>query len=114
MHTEAMSACQQLYGFTNQSLTDPAFQIFYDLGGFLFEQLKDYIKSLSLADLNYILYRCHEEEDVSSSGAYEVPGCGRLVYCGLQGNLIVSQCDCYYHLNLLFRNTLHIRSGTRF
>ncbi|KAF8631846.1 hypothetical protein AX15_002119 [Amanita polypyramis BW_CC] len=43
---------------------------------------------LSLVELNHILYRSDmEERDFTDNqyGAYEVPGLGRLVYCGLEG-----------------------------
>jgi len=93
MHPEARSACQQLRGFTNQNLaeSDSDFEVFYDLGKFLFEKLGKYIQLLSLADLNYIIYQCHEEEEVNLllNGTYNVPDYGDLVYCGLQGNLEV-------------------------
>ncbi|KAF8636427.1 hypothetical protein AX17_003609 [Amanita inopinata Kibby_2008] len=43
---------------------------------------------LSLVELNYILYRADgEERDTTDGkyGAYDVPGLGKLVYCGLEG-----------------------------
>lgn len=46
------------------------------------------IKELDLVDLNVLLYRCDgEERDATSGefGAYNVPGMGSLVYCGLEG-----------------------------
>lgn len=48
---------------------------------------------MDLLDLNYALYRCDQEErdEGQGGGAYEVPGAGRLVYCGLQG--IISMID---------------------
>ncbi|KAJ3011190.1 hypothetical protein HKX48_006975 [Thoreauomyces humboldtii] len=43
-------------------------------------------KDLNTTDLNIALYRCGtEEEDTIGDGAYDVPGYGKLVYCGLQG-----------------------------
>lgn len=42
----------------------------------------------STADLNWLLYRCNQEEldaSLGKRGAYEVPGYGPLVYCGLVG-----------------------------
>ena len=43
---------------------------------------------LELVDLNVVLYRAdNEERDATQGefGAYEVPGLGKLVYCGLEG-----------------------------
>ncbi|KAL6708669.1 bifunctional 4-alpha-glucanotransferase/amylo-alpha-1,6-glucosidase [Coniothyrium glycines] len=43
---------------------------------------------VNLTDLNFILYRCDEEEKDTSGGkdgTYDVPGHGKLVYAGLQG-----------------------------
>ena len=44
-------------------------------------------EELDLLDLNYALYRCDQEErdDGMGGAAYEVPGAGSFVYCGLQG-----------------------------
>ncbi|KAL1140348.1 hypothetical protein AAG570_000280 [Ranatra chinensis] len=42
---------------------------------------------LNLADLNYALYTCSEEEE--SGGAYNIPNFGALVYCGIQGIMSV-------------------------
>lgn len=53
----------------------------------LWSQLTSLSSSLSLIDLNYILYRCDNEEkdEGNGGGVYVVPGAGPLVYCGLQG-----------------------------
>ncbi|KAI8820466.1 glucanotransferase domain of glycogen debranching enzyme-domain-containing protein [Fimicolochytrium jonesii] len=41
---------------------------------------------LTISDINVALYRCSaEEEDWSGDGAYDIPGHGKLPYCGLQG-----------------------------
>ena len=44
-------------------------------------------EEMDLLDLNHALYRCdHEERDDGLGGAaYEVPGAGSFVYCGIQG-----------------------------
>ncbi len=56
-------------------------------GSGLMEEVKGQTEGLDLLDLNYALYRCDQEErdDGNGGGAYEVPGAGSLVYCGLQG-----------------------------
>ena len=43
-------------------------------------------ESLSLIDVNYVLYRCDVEErdDGKGGGVYDVPHVGRMTYCGLQ------------------------------
>ena len=42
--------------------------------------------SLDLYDLNYILYRCDEEERVEGcGGVYHIPGHGKLTYAGIVG-----------------------------
>lgn len=56
----------------------------------LWTQIKSLAASLSLTDLNYVLYRCENEErdEGKGGGVYVVPGAGALVYCGLQVNEI--------------------------
>ncbi|KAG8864449.1 hypothetical protein FRC20_010187, partial [Serendipita sp. 405] len=52
------------------------------------EDVDGAFSSLDLTDLNVVLYRCEEEEKDATDGqigAYDVPGLGKLVYCGLQG-----------------------------
>jgi len=46
------------------------------------------VSRLSLADLNRALFHCEEEErdEGHGFGAYNIPGFGSTVYCGLQGN----------------------------
>ncbi|TPX46489.1 hypothetical protein SeMB42_g03671 [Synchytrium endobioticum] len=44
------------------------------------------VKDLDIEELNVALYRTQEEEaDVTNDGTYDIPGFGRLAYCGLQG-----------------------------
>jgi glycogen debranching enzyme len=45
-------------------------------------------KDLNLTDLNFVLYKCEQEERDASDqkdGTYNIPGHGTLVYAGLQG-----------------------------
>lgn len=46
--------------------------------------LKEVEKSLTLADLNKVLYCC----DAEDGGVYNVPNFAPFVYCGLQGRNI--------------------------
>jgi len=50
-------------------------------------QLESYITSVSLNDLNRILFRCDGEErdDGKNFGAYNLGSYGDMKYCGLQG-----------------------------
>uniref|UniRef100_A0A5S6QS88 4-alpha-glucanotransferase n=1 Tax=Trichuris muris TaxID=70415 RepID=A0A5S6QS88_TRIMR len=47
--------------------------------------LKSILHAVSLSDYNRVLFRCENEQvkDELSMGAYEVPGIGKLPYCGL-------------------------------
>ncbi len=45
-------------------------------------ELEEIKKSLTLADLNKVLYCC----DAEDGGVYNVPKFSPFVYCGLQGN----------------------------
>jgi Central domain of human glycogen debranching enzyme len=49
--------------------------------------LEDIITSLTLNDLNRLLFRCDSEEkdDLVGFGAYHLDNYGPLKYCGLQG-----------------------------
>ncbi|XP_063431014.1 glycogen debranching enzyme-like [Mytilus trossulus] len=49
------------------------------------------VGKLSLTDLNHVLYRCDAEEqsDGNGFGAYDVPGHGPFVYCGIRGIVAV-------------------------
>lgn len=56
-----------------------------------YPELGDIVSHLTLADLNRALYRCEEEErdeTKGASGAYNIPGFGPVVYCGLQGKYL--------------------------
>ena len=87
MVPDAGAAIQQLRGFTNKPLTDTDFKGSHDQGKSLFKELVNVTASLSLVDLNYVIYRCDNEEQVDcpGNGVYNIPGYGPLIYCGLQG-----------------------------
>ena len=76
----ASSAIKMIRSFLGSSTDSPE-------GYLLRQRLNKACSSLDLLDLNYALYRCDAEErdDGEGGGAYEVPGAGQLVYCGLQG-----------------------------
>lgn len=84
---ETIKTFQQLQGFIDKPLatSDPCDP--YKLGKSLYKKLVNAVKApLTLGDLNYILYRCDQEEHGST---YNIPGYGHLKYCGLQGILSV-------------------------
>jgi glycogen debranching enzyme len=59
-----------------------------DLEAFCSQGASDAFSGLDLIDLNVVLHRADgEERDATSGqiGAYEIPGLGKLVYCGLEG-----------------------------
>lgn len=61
-----------------------------------FSELKKEVAKLSLDTLGYVLFRCEGEEQAQfGTGAYDIPGFGKTVYCGLQG-----QSVCYPHLRV--------------
>ncbi len=49
--------------------------------------LRSIVGRMSLADLSRALFKCNEEEAAEGhgGGAYNIPGFGSLIYCGLQG-----------------------------
>lgn len=79
---EANSAIKLIRSYLGSSTESPD-------GYLLRQRLGKSCSSLDLLDLNYALYRCDAEErdDGQGGGVYEVPGAGKLVYCGLQGIL---------------------------
>ena len=87
---DVIAAIQQLRGFINKPLTDADFKASHDKVKSLFKELVNVAGSLSLVDLNYVLYRCDNEEqaDRPGNGVYNIPGYGPLIYCGLQGGWI--------------------------
>ena len=56
-------------------------------GSALRQKVEQCCEGMDLLDLNFALYRCDQEErdDGLGGAAYEVPGAGSFVYCGLQG-----------------------------
>src|ERR1700683_4005613 len=59
-----------------------------DLGQFCASRAQEAFGNLSLVDLNVVLYRADgEERDATAgdSGVYDIPGLGKIVYCGLEG-----------------------------
>lgn len=44
------------------------------------------VSRLTLPDMNHVLFRCAEEDE---GNVYDVPGFGKLVYCGIQGFMSV-------------------------
>jgi len=61
-----------------------------------FNRISELISSLERLDLPtfaYILFQCEAEEGAKSeAGSYEIPGFGKLVYCGLQGVESLLRC----------------------
>lgn len=73
-------AVQLIRSFLGQSAESPE-------GRILRQNLELCCEGLDLLDLNFALYRCDQEERDEGMGgaAYDVPGAGSFVYCGLQG-----------------------------
>jgi len=69
-------------------------------------QLESYITSLSLNDLNRILFRCDGEErdDGKGFGAYNLAFYGDTKYCGLQGKL-----SSVFNLSLFFETVDEVK-----
>ena len=66
----------------------PAAEHSAGLDNYVTSGAKEAWKELSLADLNFLMYRCEAEEMAASDGrdgVYDIPGHGKLVYAGLQG-----------------------------
>ena len=115
MLPDATSAIQFLRGFTNKPLTATDCKASHDQGKSIFKDLRTVIAPLSLVDLNYVLYRCDNEEQVDrpGNGVYNMPGYGPLIYCGLQGERMAHKCNNYY-IVLLLRYTVTAGSGESF
>lgn len=59
-----------------------------DMDSFCSDGVETAFSGLDLVDLNTVIYRAEGEElDATAGevGAYDVPGIGKLVYCGLEG-----------------------------
>lgn len=71
-------------------------------------------KELDMIDLNVLLYRAEGEElDATNGeiGVYDVPGMGKLVYCGLEGWMHPLRHIMQYN-DLGHPLCQHLRSGT--
>ncbi|PFH46873.1 glycoside hydrolase family 133 protein [Amanita thiersii Skay4041] len=71
-------------------------------------------ESLSLIDLNLILYRADKEERDATGGeygTYDIPGYGKLVYCGLEGWMHPLRQIMMYN-DLGHPMCAHLRQGT--
>lgn len=69
--------------------------------------------NLTLESLNYVLYRCeNEERDYShgQGGCYDIPGYGKLVYAGLQGWISVFR-DIVFSNDLAHPLAANLRDG---
>lgn len=56
------------------------------------EELKKLADKLDLIDMNYVLYRCDEEEKdefPGIGGVYSIPGYGPMAYCGIEGTQVI-------------------------
>ncbi len=62
-----------------------------ELDEFIVSKVEEVFRNLNLTDLNIVLYRCGSEEDDVTQGhsVYNIPGCGDLPYCGLQGFMTI-------------------------
>ena len=68
------------------------------------------VGKLSLTDLNHVLYRCDAEEraDGNGFGAYDIPGHGPFVYCGIRGRMF---CSCFVFTKMFLSPTFHESGG---
>lgn len=60
--------------------------------------IKRLVSELSLTDINYLMFRCSEEENVPGIGrkTFYVPLFGDLVFCGFQGVVTVMRVVAEY------------------
>lgn len=85
-----------------------------DLDTFCASGAPEAFDDLSLVDLNVILYRADgEERDATKGefGVYDVPGLGKMVYCGLEGWMHPLRHVMRYN-DLGHPLCAHLRSGT--
>ena len=85
-----------------------------ELEGLCLRGAQEVFESLSLVELNHVLYRSDaEDRDLTDGkyGVYEVPGYGRLVYCGLEGWMHLLTHIMRYN-DLGHPLCAHLRQGT--
>ena len=83
---QQLQGLQQLQGFIDKPLHNTSTDFKgehgpYHSGKRYRRDLVDACGSLSLSDLNYLLYQCDNE----GNGVYHIENYGPLTYCGLQG-----------------------------
>lgn len=83
-------------------------------GDMKIKELRRLAGELDLVDLNYVLYRCDEEEKdefPGIGGVYTIPGYGEMAYCGIEGTYILMEI-IKRHNNLDHALCNNLREGT--
>lgn len=79
------------------------------------DELMPAFQGLSLSELNHLLFSCEAEEQDRSNGlrgAYDIPGYGGLVYCGLMGVCAVLDSSRNCSVDLLGNSVIqNVREG---
>lgn len=80
--------------FKRKLLEEPARCVKFLQGDLSIGSLSEIVENFDLIDMNYVMYRCDEEERdefPEIGGVYNVPGYGNLSYCGIEGaNILFS------------------------